>query len=129
MDAILFLPNYFRWHYTRGIRDLTNNILHAIHFLADFFSLSVLFKTLFSPWERMGEGYRSGFHPKEALVSFLINSIMRAFGFFVRASVLVMGFFSLVMGMLVGLIILILWIIYPIILPFILAISLRFIFS
>jgi hypothetical protein len=129
MNAILFLPNYFRWHYTKGVKDLINNLFFAIHFIADFFSIPILFKTLFSPWERMGEGYRSGFHPKEIMSSFLINSIMRAFGFFVRAGVLIIGFLSLVLGMILGLIVLIIWLVYPIILPFILAISLRFIFS
>ncbi len=129
MHSIVFVPYYFRWHYTQGIKDLAHNLANFIYFLTDFFSLAPLFKTLFSPWERMGDSYKQGFHPKEALSSFLINSIMRVFGFFVRSAVLIVGFLSLVVSMVLCILIFLLWIFYPILIAFILALSIRFIFS
>ncbi len=126
---LAFVPHYFRWHYSRGIRDLVKNAFSFVSFLSTFFSLGTLFHTLFEPWQRLGEEYHGGFHPEKAASAFLINSIMRVFGFVVRAVTLLSGFLAIVLSILLSLGVLIFWILFPLAIVFFLSLSLKYLFS
>jgi hypothetical protein len=129
MHIFAFIPHYIRWHYSGGIRDLVHNAISFVSFLSTFFSLGTLFHTLFEPWQRLGEEYTGGFHPEKAASAFLVNTIMRVFGFTVRVVTLIVGFVVIVCAMLLALLALCIWILYPVVLLFFLSLALKYIFS
>ena len=89
MPIALLIPEYFLWHYTTALRLCLNVVTNFIWFTYHFFSMPVLFRTLFAPWHKIHEKYRRGFHPASLVETFIINTIMRAVGFVVRIVVLV----------------------------------------
>lgn len=127
MQRLFFVAYYTKWHYSKGMRELFRNWMDFLWFLTEFFSLGILVKTLFSPWERMGEGYASGFHPSEIMQTFLVNTLMRIVGFCIRIIVLSIGFVFLVVSLIVGSIIMICWFLFPFIVFFLVALAVQYI--
>ena len=125
MNVLVVLPYYARWHYSRGLKDFLHNWKNLLGFLVDFFSLEILFKTLFSPWERMSEGYGSGFKPGQFLETLIVNVLMRVFGFVARSIVLVLGFISIGITMVLGVCMMICWIVLPALILFLIALSIH----
>lgn len=127
MNVILFIPQYLKWHYTRAWRDLLDNCHSLISFVTLFFSFRELFRTLFSPWRRLGESYTKGFDPESFLSTFIVNSITRIFGFIIRFVVLFIGFISLLFAYLLSIFVFMVWLLYPIVLAFLFGLGLSII--
>lgn len=108
-----FFVQYFRWHYGRGFNEFLEICRDFLRFITHFFSFKLLFTTLFSPWKRMGEHYRSGLHIEDALSTLLINMIMRAVGFFSRIIVLTIGLLVSILFILLSFASLIVWLLIP----------------
>lgn len=113
---ILVLPfNYIVWHYTLAWVDLSRICRDLIWFIYNFFSLSVLMKTLFSPWRRLGETYPDHFNLSEIFASFFINSFMRLIGFIIRLLLIIFGSLALFVSVLLGMVIFVIWLFLPLI--------------
>ncbi|OHA20661.1 MAG: hypothetical protein A2849_03250 [Candidatus Taylorbacteria bacterium RIFCSPHIGHO2_01_FULL_51_15] len=90
MTSALELPiAYIFWHYSVAWSDLYKLYKNIVWFLWHFFSIELLFRTLFSPWKRLHEvpsKNTAGF-----LGSSLLNALFRVIGFLVRGSTLCVG--------------------------------------
>ena len=109
--SVLFL--YVWWHYTRAIKEgffIWKNFIIAIF---NFFSVSLLFRTFFSRFERMGEDYKKGFNIGENLSTFVINTLMRIVGMGIRSIVIIVGLLCVLLAFLFGIILGILWMLFP----------------
>ncbi|MBP9855697.1 MAG: hypothetical protein KBC48_00095 [Candidatus Pacebacteria bacterium] len=113
MQSYLYLPTYVIWHYTAGLKAAGGLALNFIRFTANFFSLQLLLKTLFSPWRRLGEHYVSGLHPSEWLSTFLVNTLMRIVGAIIRLILIIVGLLMIMLTALGGLLMLIIWVLWP----------------
>lgn len=91
MGLAIFLREYFRWHYGKALRDILTLGKNFLWFFWHFFSVPLLSRTLFSPFRRLSEQYKKGFDPGAILESFIVNSISRVTGFFLRSVVILMG--------------------------------------
>jgi hypothetical protein len=129
MDFFLIVPYYTRWHYTRGIREFVENWVDFVWFISKFFSLGLLLKTLFSPWERMNESYGGRFDIANIIQTFTVNLLMRAVGFVIRVVVLAVGFASIIVATLLGLILFVVWLAFPVIIFFLLSLSIYNLFK
>lgn len=89
MIGLIF--SYFTWHYSVALKELFGICKNFLWFVYHFFSIGVLGKTLFSPWQRMDEGYKKGFRIEAFFEVFIVNTIMRLLGFFVRGFVILIG--------------------------------------
>lgn len=121
MQSYLYLPTYVIWHYTAGLKAALGLALNFIRFTANFFSLQLLLKTLFSPWRRLGEHYVSGLHPSEWLSTFLVNTLMRIVGAIIRLILIIVGLIMIIITAVFGLLVMIVWVLWPVLI--ILAIS------
>lgn len=110
MDIVLYFINYIIWHYTRAIKDLIRIWSDFVWFTFNFFSISLLLKTFFSPWKRLGE-MRSGFFDP---VFIIIDIFMRLFGMLLRSVTIFVGLVSVTFVILLGPVILTIWLIWPI---------------
>lgn len=106
---------YLTWHYTLGVRAIVPLWRDFLWFTAHVFSISLLTRTLFSPWHRMDEQYAGGgieawFEAK------VISGLARFFGFLMRVPIILIGCLLVVL-MTVGLgIFYLLWLALPVVL-------------
>ena len=96
MNFLALLGRYLAWHYTAGLFGCLRLLSNFLWFVYHFFSVPVIARTLFSPWRRLGEAYRGGFDPERVLETFVVNLLMRVFGFVVRAMFLVVATVALI---------------------------------
>ena len=80
-----------------------------VWFVYNYFSISLLLRTFFSPWKRLGEERRGFFDP----VFILIDILMRIFGASVRAITICIGLFFILVTILLGPVFLCLWLFLP----------------
>jgi hypothetical protein len=96
MRGSLFFFDYLVWHYSRAFRDIGALWFNFAWFITHFFSIPLLFRTLFSPWKRLSDGYtRDGI--EKLAETFVFNLMSRVLGFIVRGIFLVIGLTFLVL--------------------------------
>lgn len=118
---------YIRWHYTQGILDLIGVIRNFVWFFYNFFSISLLLKTLFQPFERLGERYKKGFDLGSWMETFVINTLMRLVGAIMRMFLILVGIALILLTLVVGLFFLLAWIFAPLLLFFLVTYGLKLI--
>lgn len=125
MGFTAFITDYLSWHYSEALRDMTEILKNFLWFGYNFFSIRVLLKTLFSPIYRIREPYK-GLELEELAESFVLNSITRFIGFFIRSFLILGGliFEAIVAAVFVP--VLLIWLFLPAVLleAFILGVSL-----
>jgi hypothetical protein len=104
---------YALWHYTKGLKELFGVFGNILWFVRHFFSISLLLKTLFTPWKRMGENYTSGLDIGAFASTLIVNSLMRIVGFASRAVVIFVGVLSYIFVLVMEALVLMLWILAP----------------
>jgi hypothetical protein len=103
---------YIKWHYSRGIKEVVNTAENFIRFLFHFFSLKLLFSTLFSPWRRLHENYNKA-DLGDMASSLLVNFIMRIVGFISRMIIILIGVLCIISAALLALVAFAAWLFYP----------------
>ena len=120
MSALKLPFAYLLWHYALAWADLTRLYRNLAWFLWNFFSISLLLRTLFSPWRRLHESAQ-----KDAgglLGSLIMNTILRFIGFFARVATILFGLASLLLFCAAGAAFFVLWPLLPLV-PFALILS------
>ena len=125
----MILASYVTWHYGMALRSgvlLFNNFLI---FLFHFFSVSLLLKTYFSKFGRLGERYKRGLNLESLLSTFLINTLMRVVGAVVRTIFILLGLVSIAVTIVLGVTAFLVWIFFPLVIfvSFVLGLTLVFI--
>lgn len=116
--------HYVWWHYTTAIVDLVRNYSNLAAFLRNFFSLTHLTRNLFAPWRRLGEEYPQGGFDLQAFFSTLIvNTLIRAVGFFIRFIFIIVGVLALLLSLFLFGVVLFVWLALPAILIFLVIFS------
>jgi len=117
MGSISILPAYVSWHYSEALADIVRIWTNFIWFFYHFFSIPLLFKTLFVPLHRVrGERTTRGFNFEEVAGNFVVNIMMRGIGFILRTILILAGALFMVIVFWLGLIALTVWILMPIVL-------------
>lgn len=91
------------------------------------FSIKILFKTFFAPWRRIGEKYDRR-NPSEWFGAFIVNSLMRFIGMFVRTIILVFGIIFIVASFVLGLALMLIWLVAPLAAVILFAIGIKKLF-
>lgn len=113
MRILSLAPAYFKWHYTSAFRSILFIWMDLLWFVYNFFSVPMILRTFFSPWKRLGEEPRSGFHPQEFFEALVVNTMMRIVGVIIRTFFLTFAIMALVVTLLGGMATLILWPVLP----------------
>lgn len=111
-----FFIAYLKWHYVRGLAELSAVAENFLWFVSHFFSFKLLSRTLFKPWKRLGEHYGGGFDIEAFASAVLVNFLMRVVGLFTRLVVLVIGSCCYLVVLLASLLMLAVWLLAPAIL-------------
>jgi len=113
MNPTLIFTGYLEWHYGKAYSDILVVWTNFFWFVLHFFSIATLAKTLFSPWKRLHEEYRKGFHPEDFFSSLAVNILMRIVGAIVRLVIIIIGLIMLLLIALGGMLFLLFWTIAP----------------
>ena len=118
MRLLIVLPYYVKWHYGQAITDLVRIWQNFLSFILRFFSIKDLTTHLFSPWQRMQEGYAKGSSLEDMASAKFVNIMMRIVGFFVRILFILLGLIFLTLCLALGIIVFFAWIFLPFIIIF-----------
>ena len=129
MRSLLLAPYYFKWHYGRALKGLADISANCIWFLWHFFSIAVLSRTLFQPWQRLQEKPEKRFDVNAFLSSITINIVMRFVGFFIRIIFILIGLVSIVAALVFEGVVFLVWLAMPLVVVFMIVFGLVLIFK
>lgn len=107
------LTKWLLWHFSEMPKFLFGVWKNYILFALDYFSLSLLLKSLLSPWRKYRWNYPKWYQVGEFLATFISNVFSRLLGALVRLVLIVVGILFQIFVIIVGLIILLLWMLIP----------------
>ncbi len=110
------LGMFLSWYYKDAPMGIIGVWRNFILFIANYFSIFLLFKTLFSPWKRISESYGRGFDIGRFFSALFLNLLSRSIGFIIRITVITIGIVAEFIILAVGIASLALWFFLPIIL-------------
>ncbi len=119
MSQRSFILAYLEWHYSRAFADIWNTCTNYIWFIYNFFSISLLFRTFFTPWHKMDVQYGKGLDMENFFGPFIVNTLMRLVGMVLRAVIIIIGFVCVLVTFLLGVLCLVIWPFLPFILVYI----------
>ena len=101
-----------QWWYTRGWKVFITKLIDKLRGAADFFSISLLIRTLFAPFKQIdagsgGEALADKFH------AFIDRLISRLVGAVIRIGILIFGLILLVLEFAIGLVMVLVWPLLP----------------
>lgn len=102
----------FSWWYTTAWKNLAQQIERRVDRCLDFFSVGLLFRTLFDPFRQISAGSVRGSMDVK-MRAFADRSFSRVFGAFVRSLFIVLGLLSSAVLIIVGFVQLVIWPIVP----------------
>jgi hypothetical protein len=113
MNVFVLFGGYFKWHYGRGFVDIMRVWRNFLWFTLHFFSVPLLIRTLFSPWQRLHEEYKKGFDLKSFFSTLLVNTLMRIVGSIIRLLFIIIGIILFFAVAIAGLLFLAFWVVAP----------------
>ena len=95
------LPNFWQWYYKKGVKNAIAVYQSIILLVYDFFSISLLLKTLFAPWKR--DVVEPGTPTLQLMIQAMwFNLIARFMGFIIRSIIIVFGLICIALTILFG---------------------------
>jgi len=108
---IIFL--WLAWYFIETPKQILRGWKNILGFNLNYFSIPLLFKTLFSYWHQYRWYYPRGFDIGQYLEVFFSNLISRILGAVMRIFMIVFGVAVEIIILVIGLIILIAWLAMP----------------
>ena len=114
MQLGTLISEYLLWHYGSSIHEMISIWKDIMWFWYNFFSMPILLKTLVLPFHKVHlKTERKMLDIEDIVGTFLINTIMRAVGFFLRLIILSIGVLFELVSLALGPIALIAWLFLP----------------
>jgi len=129
MSPFVVFPYYLAWHYTRAIREFFTIWGNFIWFTYHYFSITILFKTLFSPFKKLKEYSGNVLNPGSFFEALVVNTVMRFVGLLLRSIIISAGMLAVSIVILLGLVSFVIWLVIPFVIVFLLTTSFLGIFK
>ena len=104
---------WFVWHFYEMPQFLFSVWKNYLFFMANFFSVSLLLSTLFSPWRRHAWKYPRGFDIGEYYKVFISNLFSRFMGVLMRIVLIIVGIIAQIFVVIAGIIIMVFLVLMP----------------
>jgi len=108
----MLLVSFFQWWYGDGWRQRLRITRRQLGGTLDFFSIELLFKTLFTPFRQISAEAANG-SLEAKLRAFADKMISRAIGAVVRIVIILAGMIAIVFQVIFGVIIMVGWAVLP----------------
>ena len=103
-----------QWWYTRGWKIFVMKLVDKLRGAADFFSISLLLRTLFAPFKQIDAG-GGGNSLGDRMRAFGDRLISRLVGAVMRIGILIFGLILLILESVIGLALVIIWSFLPLV--------------
>lgn len=107
------LPRYLAWHYSVGMTDFLRIWGNFFWFFFNFFSIALLLRTLFTPFQRLDEKYAPGLQPGKWAETLTVNILMRFVGAALRLFLVAIGIVAIITTAIVGALLFLTWVFAP----------------
>jgi len=114
MKLAKLAPAYILWHYTRGLVDCIKLGFGFVLFFFHFFSIPILLRTFFTPWQKLEEKYSKDLDPKKFFSALIINILMRTVGAIIRLLTIIVGLVSVLSASVLAIFVFLFWLVLPI---------------
>ena len=114
MFILTLAPQYFLWHYQKGLQAFLHVWTNLIWGVVHVFSIGNLARSLFSPWKRMTEKPRKKWDFDAIASALLINFVSRLLGMVLRLCIIFVGLFTLCLLLFIGVATMVVWVFAPI---------------
>jgi hypothetical protein len=108
----MFLVGILSWWYGSGLVERVGIAVNRLKISSDYFSIGLLFRSLFSPYRQISAGEVVG-SLSDKIHAFFDRLLSRFIGAFVRTGVIIIGLSTMLMQFMFGFLILIMWVIIP----------------
>ena len=112
------LTLYLQWQFSDVPKSILGGWKNCLRFNLNYWSVSLLLKTLFSPWRKYSYSYGRGFNLGKFLEVFIFNVISRILGAMMRSVLIAFGLFTEIVVILAGAFVFLGWLILPFLLIF-----------
>ncbi len=109
---VMLVVSLFQWWYGDGLRERIKFASVRLESLIDYFSFSLLLKTLFSPYRQISAGKVDG-SLEVQLRAFVDKLFSRVIGAVIRLIIMIVGFVVLILAVVYTLLTMILWLALP----------------
>jgi hypothetical protein len=113
MNFLSIIPYYFSWHYSQGTISYFKIWKNLVWFLWNFFSIKILLKTFFAPFEKLKENYSGGLDIENWLSSIVVTSLMRLVVMIARSAIIVLGLIIILAFSAIGFLGIFVWLTLP----------------
>jgi hypothetical protein len=120
---------YLTWHYGKAVRSIGNIWKNFLTFIADFFSIKLLFGNFFDPWKRLKDSYPKEIDLKKYFIASVTNTVTRIVGVLMRTVLILVGLICYLVFALIYPIALIIWLFLPLIILMLIGDGLYIIFK
>lgn len=107
------VTSWFLWHFVEMPKFLFLVWKNYLAFGSNFFSIPLLFSTLFSPWRRYKWHYPKGFDIWGYYTTFISNVFSRITGAICRFFLIIFGVVTQIFIFTLGIIVILFWILMP----------------
>ncbi len=104
---------WFLWHYFVALEGIYLGWKSIFLFVLNYFSLSFLLKTIFSPWRRYKFSLRKGFDVGKIVEVITFNIFSRVIGMVMRTGAILIGIITATFVIVLGVFIILMWVILP----------------
>ena len=108
------LIQYLIWYFFDVPKEVLRGWKNFLLFNLNYFSLPLLFKTLFSHWRQYKWGYGRGFDAWRYFETFFSNLISRVLGAIMRTFLILIGILTEILIFISGLILFLGWLLLPV---------------
>lgn len=105
---------YLIWQFFEMPGNILNGWKNFLKFGLNYFSLPLLFKTLFSPWRKYELSYGKGFDAGRFFEVFFANLISRILGAILRIFLIIAGILFEIFLVIGGLMVFLAWFVLPV---------------
>lgn len=104
---------FLQWQFFDVPKEILKGWKNFLKFNLNYFSVPILFKTLFSHWHRYSYSYGKGFNPGRYFEAFVFNMMSRVIGALLRIFFIVIGLLIEVLLFFTGFILFLGWLALP----------------
>ena len=123
------ISKWLVWHFFEVPKKILQGFWNFLVFNINYFSISLLLKTLFSHWRRYRDFYGRGFDPKRYAQVFISNTISRILGALIRIVTILIGLIVEFFIFLGGIFLFLIWCFLPLIIIFLFFSGLQLLFN
>lgn len=104
---------YLSWHFLEAPKNIFAAWKNFLKFGLNYFSVSLLIRTLFFPWHKYAWAYPRGFDAGKYLEIFISNLSLKIIGAIIRIFIIITGVLAEIFIIFAGIIVFLGWLLLP----------------